>query len=181
VKPDWPLETERLVLRPYAEADLASLAELYGDEAVARWLYSGPETDEEARARLGRYLDRRELTETSGLAAAVVLPDGTYVGDLALWHTDFEHRGAEVAYVVQPRHQGQGYAVEATRALLDWAFGPAGLHRVVARLAAANVASARVAEKLGMRHEGTFVENEWVKGEWTSESVYAVLDREWQR
>ena len=47
------------------------------------------------------------------------------------------------------------------------------------RLEPRNVASARVLEKLGMRKEGELVENEWVKGEWQSEAVYAILDREW--
>jgi len=44
-----------------------------------------------------------------------------------------------------------------------------------------NVASGRVLEKLGMRKEAHFVENEWVKGEWQSDVVHAILDREWAR
>lgn len=181
MKPDWPLETERLVLRPYTEDDFDALHELYSDETVVRWLYEGPATPAATRERLDRCLERRELTETSGLSAAVTLPDGAYVGGLGLWYTSFEHRGVEVGYSILPRHQGHGYAVEATRALLDWAFAVGGVHRVVARLEPRNVASARVAEKLGMRHEATFVENEWVKDEWQSEAVYAILDREWPR
>jgi RimJ/RimL family protein N-acetyltransferase len=47
------------------------------------------------------------------------------------------------------------------------------------RTEARNTASARVLEKLGMRLEAHFVENEWVKGEWQSELVFAILDREW--
>jgi RimJ/RimL family protein N-acetyltransferase len=53
------------------------------------------------------------------------------------------------------------------------------MHRVIGRAEARNAASARVLEKLGMRLEAHFVENEWVKGEWQSELVYAVLEREW--
>lgn len=181
MKPDWPLETERLVLRPYSEGDFDALHELYSDESVVQWLYEGPATLEATRARLDRCLERRELTETTGLSAAVTLPGGAYVGGLVLWYTSFEHRGAEVGYSLLPRHQGSGFAVEATGALLDWAFRAAGVHRVVARLEARNVASARVAERLGMRREATFVENEWVKDEWQSEAVYAILDREWRR
>lgn len=179
MKPDWPLRTERLVLRPYAEDDFASLHELYGDASVVRWLYEGPASPQDTRDRLDRCLERLELTETSGLSAAVTLPGGAYVGGLVLWYASFEHRSAEVGYSLLPRHQGKGYAVEATGALLDWAFAAAGVHRVVARLEARNAASARVAERLGMRREATFVENEWVKGEWQSEAVYAILDREW--
>jgi RimJ/RimL family protein N-acetyltransferase len=181
VTPDWPLETERLVLRPYSEDDFDPLHELYSDETVVEWLYDGPATLADTRDRLDRCLARLALTEDSGLSAAVTLPDGTYVGGLFLWYTSFEHRGAEIGYSFLPRYQGRGYALESTRALLDWAFTVAGVHRVVARLEARNVASARVAEKLGMRREATFVENEWVKGEWQSEAVYAILEREWPR
>jgi RimJ/RimL family protein N-acetyltransferase len=77
-------------------------------------------------------------------------------------------------------HQGKGYATEATRPLVDFAFASIGLHRVCGRLEPRNTGSARVLEKLGMRREAHFVENEWVKGEWQSEVVYAVLSREWQ-
>ena len=179
--PDWPIDTERLVLRPFAEDDFGFLDELYGDEKVAQWLYQGPETPAEVRVRLERNLPRTELTEESGLGAVVTLRDRTCVGTLNLWYTSFEHRCAELGYSFLPRHQGHGYAAEASRALLDWAFTAAGVHRVEARLEPRNVASARVAEKLGMRHEGLFVENEWVKGEWSSEAVYAILEREWPR
>ena len=51
---------------------------------------------------------------------------------------------------------------------------------MVGRPEARNVASARVLEKLGMRREAHLVENEWVKGEWQSELVLALLYREWR-
>ena len=72
---------------------------------------------------------------------------------------------------------GEGYATEASRPLLDFAFGPLGLHRVIGRLELRNGGSARVLEKLGMRREAHLVENEWVKGDWQSELVYAILAR----
>jgi len=59
------------------------------------------------------------------------------------------------------------------------AFEEMGLHRVIGRAEARNAASARVLEKLGMRHEAHLAENEFVKDEWQSELVYAILDREW--
>ena len=79
-----------------------------------------------------------------------------------------------------PLHQGSGYATEAARPMLAFAFGELGLHRIVGRLEPRNVSSARVLEKLGMRLEARLVENEWVKGEWQSELVYALLAREWR-
>jgi RimJ/RimL family protein N-acetyltransferase len=179
MKPDWPLETERLALRPYTEADLHHLHGIYSRPEVARWLYYEPTTLEESRAKLARKIAGSELTEESGLSAAVQLRDGTYVGDAVLFNLSVEHKTVEVGFSFDPLHQGKGYATEAARALVDWAFSQ-GLHRVIGRLEPRNTASARVLEKLGMRLEAHLVENEWVKGEWQSELAYAVLDREWQ-
>jgi RimJ/RimL family protein N-acetyltransferase len=53
------------------------------------------------------------------------------------------------------------------------------LHRIVACLDARNVASARLAERLGMRREAHFVSNEMFKGEWTDEVIYAMLAEDW--
>ena len=55
-----------------------------------------------------------------------------------------------------------------------------GLHRIIARCDARNGASARVMERLGMRREGHLVENEFIKGEWTDELLYALLEQEWR-
>ena len=180
MQPDWPIETERLVLRPYTEADFDAVHALYSDESVARWLYYGPSTREESRRKLARKMAGHTLTEEQGLTAAVELRDGTYVGDVVLFYmAPAEHRSIELGFSFDPRHQGNGYATEAARAVVDWAFS-VGFHRVYARLEPRNVASARVLEKLGMRQEAHLVENEWIKGEWQSELVYAILDREWR-
>jgi RimJ/RimL family protein N-acetyltransferase len=180
MSPDWPLETERLVLRPYEEGDFDALHGLYSDAEVVRWLYYDAATPEESRRKLERKIGLRELTEeTGGIAAAVQLRDGTFVGDVVLFYGSVEHRGLELGFAFDPRHQGHGYATEAARAVVDWAF-VAGFHRVFGRLEPRNIASARVLEKLGMRKEAHLVENEWVKGEWQSEAVYAILEREWR-
>ena len=179
MKPDWPLETERLVLRPYNDGDLENLHAVYSLPDVARWLYHEASTLEQSREKLARKVAGCELSEEHGLSAAVRLRDGTYVGDAVLFYASVEHKTAEIGFSFDPRHQGKGYASEAARALLDWAFSQ-GFHRVIGRLEPRNTASARVLEKLGMRLEAHLVENEWVKGEWQSELVYAILEHEWR-
>jgi RimJ/RimL family protein N-acetyltransferase len=74
---------------------------------------------------------------------------------------------------------GQGFATEAAHALLHLAFDHLGLHRVVARIIASNVASVRVAGRLGMRREAHFLSNQWFKGAWVDEVHYALLADEW--
>ena len=180
--PSWPLRTERLVLRPFAADDLEPLHAIHSDEGVARWLYNDPRSLEETRELLANKVGGASVGgEGEWLGAAAVLREtGELVADISLLWTSEAHRQGELGFVVHPAHQGRGYATEATRPLLAFAFETLGLHRVVGRLEPRNTGSARVLEKLGMRREAHLVENEWVKGEWQSELVYAILAREWR-
>jgi RimJ/RimL family protein N-acetyltransferase len=101
------------------------------------------------------------------------------IGDCIVRLLSATHRQGEIGFVLHPDHHGHGYATEAGQTMLQVAFEGLGLHRVIGRLEARNAASARVLERLGMRREAHFVENEWVKDEWQSELVYAMLDRDW--
>jgi len=181
--PDWPLRTDRLLLRPFEADDLDALHAIHSDEAVVRWLYNDPRTLNETRELLERKIAGAALhAEGDWLGAAMTLRDtGELVGDLSLCWASETHRQGELGFVVHPLHQGRGYATEASRPMLAFAFEELGLHRVVGRLEPRNTGSARVLEKLGMRREAHLVENEWVKGEWQSELVYALLAREWRR
>jgi RimJ/RimL family protein N-acetyltransferase len=181
VSPDWPLDTSRLTLRPFVEGDFEAVHAMRSDPEVVRYLYGDVLSEDETRSLLTKRMDNVAWeNEGDWMSAAVVeRASGTTVGDMALQWVSERDRTAEVGFILDPRHQGKGFATEAARALIGWIFESAGFHRVIGRTEARNAASARVLEKLGMRLEAHFVENEWVKGEWQSELVYAVLDREW--
>jgi RimJ/RimL family protein N-acetyltransferase len=181
VSPDWPIETSRLTLRPFVGDDFEAFHSMRSDEEVARYLYQAPLSPAESRDLLERKIAGSAwASEGDWLSAAVVEREsGITVGDLGLCWVSERDRTAEIGFVFDPRHQGKGFATEAARPMLDWAFGTAGLHRVIGRTEARNRPSSRVLEKLGMRLEAHLVENEWVKDEWQSELDYAVLDREW--
>ena len=84
----------------------------------------------------------------------------------------------EIGYALHPEAAGRGLATEAARAVLDVAFTGYGFHRVFARIDEENGPSVRVAERLGMRCEARLVENDVRDGAWSTEVVYALLDRE---
>jgi RimJ/RimL family protein N-acetyltransferase len=179
--PAWPIYTERLLLRPFEDADLQAMYEMQSDEEVVRYLYFDARPLDEVRAALARKIAAVGIAgEGDGLGVAVVrLETGEVVADISLWCVSEAHQQGEIGFVVHPAHQGNGYATEAARAMLDFAFDTVKLHRMVGRTEARNIASARVLEKLGMRREAHLIENEWVKGEWQSEFVYAILAEEW--
>jgi len=182
MQPDWPLETERLVLRSFEEGDLDALYKIYSDAEVSRWLYHEPRSLEETRDLLGRKiaLDRFTAVDQWISAAVIERESRQFVGDVVLHWVSDEHKTGEIGFSFDPAFQGRGYATEAARALIDFGFDGMGFHRVVGRLEVRNTASARVLEKLGMRREALLVENEWVKDEWQSELVYAILEHEWR-
>ncbi len=176
-----PIDTARLRLRPVALDDLAALHAIQSREDVTRWLYIGPRTEDTVREALESQIARAADAPETGVALAVVIREsGELIGHLTLTVVAPDHRGGEIGFMFHPDHHGRGYATEAARSLLELAFSGYGLHRVVGRAEPRNVASVRVLEKLGMRQEALFVENEWVKGEWQSEVVLALLAREWR-
>jgi RimJ/RimL family protein N-acetyltransferase len=170
------------VLRSYTEADFEMLFMTRSDPDSVRWEYFEPQTEEEVRATLTRRIaDTSILAQGDAIALAAVLrTTGEPIGDLVLRLVSAEHALGEIGYAVHRAHVGQGYATEAARELLPIAFDGVGMHRVIGRLEARNDASARLLEKLGMRREAHLIENEWVKGEWQSELVYAILADEWR-
>jgi RimJ/RimL family protein N-acetyltransferase len=179
--PEFPVETERLLLRPFEAGDHAALLALYGREDVTRYLPSGVRDADGVRELLDRNMASMRLEEEGDALnlAALLREDGRFAGDVMLFHRSTIHRAAEVGYVFDPAFHGRGLATEAIEALLRIAFQQVGYHRVYGRLDARNTASARVLEKVGMRREAHLIENEWLKGEWTDEVIYALLDREW--
>jgi RimJ/RimL family protein N-acetyltransferase len=179
---DTPIRTERLLLRPWRpgdDGDRSMYQVLMGDPEVVRYHYVDVLQPEEAEERLA---SRDAVISGPGgwMNLAVELSGtGMLVGDVGLSWLGDHHRQAEIGYSFLPAHHGHGYATEAAAAMVDLAFTGLGAHRVAGRLDGRNMASERVLQRLGMRREAHLVENEWVKGEWCDEVIYAMTDREW--
>ncbi len=182
--PDYPILTERLLLRPIdAEDDLMAMHAYRSIPEVCRYVPFSPGTPEQLAERLTDPERVRSTIDDEGQVMSLVMirrDTGELIGDLVLfWHSTTDRR-AEVGYVLHPDHEGHGFATEGTRALLELCFDGAGAHRVAAQIDIRNTASARLLERVGMRHEATLVEDVWFKEEWSTTGVYAMLDREWR-
>ena len=184
LKPDYPIETERLLLRPLVPTDVDAMHAYQSRPDVCRYIPYEPRTKEQITERLADVETRNRSTlEDAGqvLSLGIVVRDtGALVGDVVLFWHSAQDRSGEIGYVLHPDHAGNGYATEAGRALLALAFDELGLHRVVGRIDARNEASAAVLRRLGLRQEAVLVENEWFKGEWSTEIVFAILEDEWR-
>jgi RimJ/RimL family protein N-acetyltransferase len=181
LRPDYPLRTARLRLRPFRPDDLDDLTAIQSRPEVARFLYWDARDPDQVREALAQktgqaWLDR----EGDRLSLAVVLPpSGTVIGEVSLTWLSRHHRQGEIGFVFHPGHQGRGYAGEAAEVILRLGFAGLGLHRIIGRCDPRNLPSARLLARLGMRCEAHFVHNELFKGEWGDELVYAILEHEW--
>lgn len=178
--PGPSVRTERLVLRAFREGDLDALHPLHSDPEAVRYVPFPPRDLATMTAALSRKMRATRLEQDGDvLEFAVCLHDGTLIGDLMLALQSVEHASLEVGYLFDLALAGRGYATEAVAAVLEMAFAGMGAHRVVARVDARNASSRALCARLGMRQESHLVENEWLKGEWSSETGYALLAREW--
>jgi RimJ/RimL family protein N-acetyltransferase len=180
--PDYPIETERLRLRPFSRGDVDAVFAYRSREDVTRYLFDSPMNREACaeavQARVGQTTWEQEGDKI--FLAVERLEDGTMMGEVSLILRSAEWRQAEIGYIFHPDFHGHGYASEACRRLLSLGFDDAGAHRVFARCNAANEASRRVMQRLGMREEAHFREHMLVKGTWEEELICALLEDEWR-
>ena len=179
----WPVRTDRLTIRPATVDDLHATWGFRRLDDVSRWITRAPTTEAEHRAW---FEDPATLAKT-----LVVELDGSVIGDLLLQVGDAwgQHevadraRGvqAELGWVLHPDHAGHGYATEAVRELIRLCFEGLGLRRVTAACFAANDASWRLMERVGMRREAyTVRESLHRSGDWLDGMAYALLADEWR-
>ncbi|SPT64641.1 GNAT family N-acetyltransferase [Actinomadura madurae] len=158
------LRTVRLVLHPVSMRDHRALLTHWTGPLVRRHLFDDRMVTPVQVSEIIEASERDFATEGYGLwalrparwSAGVddPVPGDPLVGVAGLSH----HEGplghgvdVEILYSLEPDHWGQGLSAEASRAVLDYAFGVVGVHRITAEIDTANAASAEIALQLGMR------------------------------
>jgi RimJ/RimL family protein N-acetyltransferase len=176
----WPVSTARLTLRRARADDAGAVLSYRRQPPVAEWIGAPPD-DFHARFAAPERLD----------LLLVVERDGAVIGDLMIkiedaWaprHLAAQAAGlqAELGWALRPEETGKGYATEALEAALRICFEHLGLRRVTASCFAANTASYRLMERVGMRREARTVQGALhPSGEWRDGYSYALLAEEWR-
>jgi len=170
------LETTRLRIRPYREADIAELLPLVGAREVAATTLriAHPYSERDAR----KFLELAKEPDKLWLAITTKV-DGRQIGGIGL-RVDQEHKHAELGYWLAVPYWGKGYATEAGRELLRYGFEELEMHRIFASHFGQNPASGRVLKKIGMKHEGCQREHLHKWGEFVDSELYGILRREWE-
>jgi ribosomal-protein-alanine N-acetyltransferase len=175
-----PIETKRLVLRPFMATDAPALFEIFSNPAVMRYWSGEPWTHaSQADQKIAMYLEHYESGEafTYGI---VRKEDGRLIGTCALFNFVFPSRRADIGYALGEAYWGDGYMHEAMTAWVHHAFATLNLNRLEADIDPRNEPSAKTLERHGFVREG-FLRERWiVAGEVSDTGLYGLLARDWR-
>ena len=145
------IETERLILRDWGDADLEPYADIMVEPEVGMWL-GGPFSRTQARERVVRF--RASLAETGlGRLAVERRSDGRLIGHCGLAPTAADQampQGLEIGWALAPEAWGAGYATEAARAVIADGFARQDAAEILAFTGTTNLRSQGVMQRLGM-------------------------------
>ena len=177
--PWFPIRTARLLLREFQAGDLVDIHAYASDQDTVRYMEWGPNTPKVSSERLLLTLAEQEQWPRRDVnLAAQLLENGRVIGSVRLGLDG--QGGADLGYVLGSSWWGVGYGYEAASAVLAVAFETLELRRVWATCDARNAASVRLLEKLGMRQEGTMLQDRKVRDGWRDTGLFALLNEEWQ-
>lgn len=170
------LETARLILRAYSDADIPELLPLIGAREVAATTLriAHPYREQDARA----FLQLAEEPDKIWLAITL-REEGRQIGGIGL-RVEEKHKHAELGYWLGIPYWGKGYATEAATEIVRYGFQDLQLHRIFASHFGHNSASGRVLTKLGMRYEGRQREHLCKWDQFVDSELYGLLRQEWE-
>ncbi len=172
------LATERLRLRQLRAEDAGAVMAIFGDPHILRFLNMPPiDTLAKAGELIGWFNGNYASHEAVQWAIAL-RDDDRMIGTCGTYAWDRENRHVDIGYHIQYDHWGQGYATEATRALVDWCFAHLDVHRIQADCTEGNIASERVMLKCGFQLEGVWRESCWEHGRFVNIRQFGLLRHE---
>lgn len=175
------LKTERLILRPFEVGDARQMYDNWAsDENVTRYLTWLPHESPEATAKLlEEWHDAYSDARTYNWAIEL---DGQAIGSIGAVKIDDLSEHAEIGYCIGKPYWGRGIMTEAAGAVIEYLFAQVGLNRIGICHAVPNKASGRVAQKCGMKYEGT--KREFLKahdGVFLDVAFLGITRRDWEQ
>jgi len=153
------IETQRLILRNFRLSDVEAFQAILAKDEVMHFLPESVMTIGEVRKIVDWYQDTYVKNTPEKILkwtlAVCLKPSNEIIGWSGVGPLEFDETQTELFYGIDAAYWSHGYATEASRAVLDYAFNTIGLKRIVAVVNPDNIASVRVAQKLGMQFEKT--------------------------
>ena len=168
------LETKRLHLRVPELSDAEDTFEFISDPEVTKFTFWRAHHSIADSEELLTWL----TTENFASWSIVHRADKKVIGMCFLHSFNFHHRRAEMAFNLSRSYWRQGYATEAVREMIRFAFKRWVLNRIEGTCMLDNIASARVMEKLGMKFEGVLRQHSFAKNRFHDLKLYSILRNE---
>lgn len=179
--PALTLTTPRLRLREISADDWPTVLAYQQRAEYLQFYPWDSRSEQDVRQFVQMFVDWQHEEPRAKYQFAITLPDnGQLIGLCGARKKNVSATEAEIGYELNPTYWSHGYATEAARRVLNFAFGQLRVHRVWATCIAKNSASVRVLEKIGFQKEGCLRENRWMKDRWWDTLIYGVLYREWR-
>ncbi|MET7989695.1 GNAT family protein [Amycolatopsis sp. NPDC005232] len=173
-----PLAGQLTRLREFRSSDGVDAFAIVGDDRVTQFLSFDSRSREAAQSMIDGAVERaRVMPRNEYYLGMTQLEDDRLIGFCRLGLTGV--RAAQLGYAVIAEHWGKGYATDAVRSALDFAFGPLDLHRITAAIGPDNAASQGVVERLGFTREGVLRDHVFTNGAWRDSVLYSILAGEW--
>ena len=173
------LQTERLTLRPARMSDAQDVFAYSRDPEVARHvLWEAHTSIHQTRAYL-RYLLKQYRAAAPSSFVIELRATHRVIGTIGFMWYQADNRSAEVGYSLSRAYWNRGLMSEALRAVIAYAFDELSLNRIEAQHECDNLASGRVMEHAGMRHEGCLRQRIYNKGRFADVELYAILKRDY--
>ena len=173
------LSLDGLTVAPLAEDDVETFTAYRRDPDVARFQSWTPDySAADARALHAAQAGWDFPPAGEWMQFAIRSSAGELLGDVAIQRLDTQPDTFELGVTISPAAQGRGIATRVLAGVTSHLFTERGAHRVYAECDARNLPMKAVLARLGFRHEGTAVEADWFKGEWTTVETWAALGRD---
>ncbi len=180
-KPWFPLRTERLLLRAFAQDDFDAVHAYATDDAVVRFMDWGPNTREHTQAALDRFSEAQLYRSPTDVNLAIHhVADALVIGSIRLSVRNAATSTGDFGYSLAQPYWRQGLGTEAARAMLHVGFEHLGLSRIWAECDVRNVGSWGIMQKLGMRREAHFRQDKPARDGWRDSYLYAILAEEFR-
>jgi ribosomal-protein-alanine N-acetyltransferase len=175
------IATDRLVLRALQRNDAESLSRICDEPIFARG-HGGielPYTPERAQRSIEGAI--READAGTAAVFGITLPDtGELIGRMSIARIRREHRRGSMSLLLAREQWGNGYATEALRALIEYAFHELQMNRLDACCFTWNAPSLRLIERCGLRQEGFKRQADFVDGEWYDDLLFGLLRADYE-
>lgn len=169
--------TQDIQLRALEKDDLSFLYKLFNNPDITNYWFCEPTVS------LGKLEERLDKNKDDEQTREFILTnsDQDKLGFVGLYEIEQRHMNAEFAIMIDPAHQGNGYAFPATKLAMDYAFSVLNLHKLYLIVAKINEKASHIYEKAGFQTEGELIEHFYSNGEYLDVFIMSILQRDYRK